>query len=430
MIMKLSLSLTAGVLLVSLVLPLAPTYAATSGASCPKAGATQTTGEKKFTCVKSGKKLVWNMGVALPKPVPTRTPVAAPTPSATASPTPMPSPTPSASSEPVVFVPPESPTSFENLYQNRKGIAYAAWLKTAELMNKSEARVPPFSTFIGPNTKPWYTGVEQTFNLVSKAFPTAKLPNNVLIIFYNFNDVSWAEEKLKTLISPWNYSDLNRNEGGHLVDSNCQAAVKDCLGAKEVTTADGLDLAIMLIGVPNNPGSEGGYGDPGTYENNTTGQLLAHEYFHALQREQLVGKNLSGNDWPPRWVVEGSAYFIQNAIVNSVDFKKYSNWRQIAVGDYIKQKGISTEFVTDFMDLSHYSDAWNGFSGDWNYFLGARIIETLVALKGPESIISFYKLMGEGKGFEYSFKNVYGANYQDVVPIIAKAVAENWKSKD
>lgn len=60
-------NLTAAVLLISIALQLAPSYAAPSGASCPKAGATQTTGGKKFTCVKSGKKLVWNKGVALPR---------------------------------------------------------------------------------------------------------------------------------------------------------------------------------------------------------------------------------------------------------------------------------------------------------------------------------------------------------------------------
>jgi hypothetical protein len=174
----------------------------------------------------------------------------------------------------------------------------------------------------------------------------------------------------------------------------------------------------------------GNYGDPGTYENNTTGQLLAHEYFHAIQREEFVGKNLSQNDWPPAWVREGSAYFIQNAIINSGDFKKFWNWREIAVGDYIKNHGITADFVSDFMNLKHYSDNWNSFSGDWNYFLGARIIETLVSIKGPESIMSFYQSMGEKKGFETSFKNTFGANYQDVIPIIAKSVAENWKNKN
>ena len=58
-------------LLLSLV---APVQAATpkAGAKCPKAGSTATASGKKFTCIKSGKNLVWNKGVAIkaaaPKP--------------------------------------------------------------------------------------------------------------------------------------------------------------------------------------------------------------------------------------------------------------------------------------------------------------------------------------------------------------------------
>jgi hypothetical protein len=381
--------------------------ASKAGTSCTKAGSKIVSAGKSYTCVKSGKKLVWDKGSLL-------SPATSPSPVA-------------------VEIPSVLPTSFENLYQNRTAIAYAAWSKTGETMKVSEARIPTVKTFIGPNTKPWYSEVEKTFALVSRAFPTAKLPANALVFYYNFTDVLWAEDKLKTLISDQTYTNLNRNEGGHLLDSNCQAQFKDCLGAKEVTTYDGLDIAILLIGVSKNPGMAtvggGTYGDPGTLENNTTGQLLAHEYFHALQREEQIGKNLSQTDWPPRWVTEGSAYFIQNAVINSGDFGKYSNWRKIAVGNYIKEKGITEEFVTDFMNLSHYSDNWSTFEGDWNYFLGSRIIETLVALKGPGSIIDFYKLMGQGKGFEYSFDNVFGIAYKDAVPIIAKTVADNWKTK-
>lgn len=79
----------------------APSFAAVkAGAKCTKAGATSTTGGKKYTCVKSGSKFVWNKGVAVKaaakpnlnpvfKPV-EPTPTAPPTP--TASPTPTPTP--------------------------------------------------------------------------------------------------------------------------------------------------------------------------------------------------------------------------------------------------------------------------------------------------------------------------------------------------
>jgi hypothetical protein len=65
-----------GLLAVAVVLLLAlvtPLQAATpkAGAKCTKVGATVTAAGKKFTCVKSGTKLVWNKGVAVkaaPKP--------------------------------------------------------------------------------------------------------------------------------------------------------------------------------------------------------------------------------------------------------------------------------------------------------------------------------------------------------------------------
>ena len=50
-----------------------PTIAATpkAGAVCSKAGLTATASGKLFTCIKSGKKLVWDKGVTIPKPVTT-----------------------------------------------------------------------------------------------------------------------------------------------------------------------------------------------------------------------------------------------------------------------------------------------------------------------------------------------------------------------
>ena len=78
----------------------APVQAATpkAGAKCTKIGATATAGGKKFTCIKSGSKLVWNKGVAVKPPTPVATPTATPTPQP--MPTPSPSPTPEPSPAP------------------------------------------------------------------------------------------------------------------------------------------------------------------------------------------------------------------------------------------------------------------------------------------------------------------------------------------
>jgi hypothetical protein len=48
------------------------------GAVCQPVGKTQVVGTKKFTCVKSGKKLVWNKPVTVKKPTPSPTPTSTP----------------------------------------------------------------------------------------------------------------------------------------------------------------------------------------------------------------------------------------------------------------------------------------------------------------------------------------------------------------
>ena len=62
-----------------------------AGAKCAKAGSTQTFNQKKFTCIKSGKKLVWNRGISIKGFTATQS----------ASPTPTPTPTPTATMQTV-----------------------------------------------------------------------------------------------------------------------------------------------------------------------------------------------------------------------------------------------------------------------------------------------------------------------------------------
>ena len=56
------------VLIAVTLLGVSPAIAVTkAGAKCSKAGATATSAGKKYTCIKSGKNLVWNKGVTIKK---------------------------------------------------------------------------------------------------------------------------------------------------------------------------------------------------------------------------------------------------------------------------------------------------------------------------------------------------------------------------
>ena len=73
-----------------------------AGATCKKIGTTKVSKGKTYTCIKSGKKKVWDKGVATAAPQPTVSPTPLPTPSPTPQPTitPSPEPTPAATPTP------------------------------------------------------------------------------------------------------------------------------------------------------------------------------------------------------------------------------------------------------------------------------------------------------------------------------------------
>jgi len=108
---RLTILLTA-VIIGVLLAPSSTAAAPVTGKACSKLGQTQLYQFKNYTCIKSGKKLVWSKPVAVapiaptptatptpsvtptPTPTPTQTPTPTPTPTQTQTPTPMPTPTP------------------------------------------------------------------------------------------------------------------------------------------------------------------------------------------------------------------------------------------------------------------------------------------------------------------------------------------------
>ena len=105
-------------LALGILIPFVPAFSAPTpkaGAICAKQGITQTYSGKKYTCVKSGKKLVWYKGVVIKKAAPTPTPsssIPTPTPTPQVTPTPEFSPTVSASQTPTTISSPTPSNSF------------------------------------------------------------------------------------------------------------------------------------------------------------------------------------------------------------------------------------------------------------------------------------------------------------------------------
>ena len=140
------------VLSLSLVTSQVSVAAVKPGTKCSKAGATSTSNGKKYTCIKSGKKLVWKKGVVVAKPKP----VASPTPEPTATPTPTPTPTPS-STQTVAPTPtptvPSTPLVFSDVCAKDPEVP-AEWASYQEFALKTFRCARPYSCLLYTSPSP------------------------------------------------------------------------------------------------------------------------------------------------------------------------------------------------------------------------------------------------------------------------------------
>jgi hypothetical protein len=299
-------------------------------------------------------------------------------------------------------------------------------------MSANAGKVPPLDVLIGPNTKPWSSNHEEVVKQVSQAFPNQITPKKVYVIFHNFSDQSWAESKIKEIVTADEFSQWIRDDGG--LASNCQPDLKDCLGAKAWNLRNN-EIAFALMGVSNQVGmlevNGSKYGNPGVAEANQKGMVLAHEYLHNLQFGPIsLAQSLQRSDFPPAWIREGTATLVQNAVINSASYEKFMSYRSVSLGELIERQGIEEEFIKNFLSQKGWiaEPNWGGVSPDWSYQLGNRVMEALVSIGGTDSLLEIHNLMSKKTGFDAMFKTIYGISFEEAVPVIAKALAANWKA--
>ena len=315
------------------------------------------------------------------------------------------------------------PTTFQEAISKRKCISFAAWQRMAT-RKESTTALAQVEVLIGPNTKPWFGRIPNAVQSVVQLFPNSELPQMSYFIYYNFKDSSWAKKKLQSLVSANEYENFLRNENGKVTESNCEEARKECFGSKALTAGSG--NGFVLLGVPNALNN----GDPVSDYRFKTGMLEAHEFFHLLQDIPLVGKDLEPSDWPPGWVTEGGAEYIQNGATNKGSFKKYLDFRAGDSSNLYQMKWLYTEkYLAEYLRQSISETRGSQYDSWLSYTLGSRFIEVLVAIRGQESLLKLNYELSSKIGFAKAFENVYGISWNKAVPILAKVVASDLAEK-
>lgn len=360
-----------------LAFPITPSQAAVkAGDTCKKAGVKSVAAGKTFTCIKSGKKFVWDKGVAVTKPTVVSTP------SATPSATPTPAPTPE-----IVYA---------TLWEKYK------WSKPTSSASIATAATEKFKTYSATNRSPSTTvkivaqeGVDANLlkwvtdgsSFASKVFAYPQLSAPFVAVIAK--DKEFAEKAY--------------NENGYTRDAKSLANYFDKVPAhggppntynNTMITSKGL-LVSDKIGMMQMPG---------------------HETFHFIQ-QSIAGTSATpdGMGIAPQWFWEGPAVFVGLQTANHLSLADYATEGRI----FAVKRSISGPVKS--LKLSEVTK--NDGSSD-PYGIGAIATEFLVANIGMEKFMDIYNNLGKNMKFTDAFKAGTGVELADFYTMFEEVRAD------
>ncbi len=371
-----------------------PLYAAApkAGAKCTKKSATATSGGKLFTCIQSGKKLVWNKGVAIKKPMP----VASPTP--TTSPTPINKPTPT-----ITPTPTATPLVINPLAKQAFDIIQSAKRENGNLILTYEIQnfVPSdIAETVRRNTESavriYSVFVESTRQVIIHIYTEKDLPNmSGRDMFKNRSDLQfftdWWGKDLSVVNSAFGYPGSYLKEGCSAGGQASCAGKAGHAGVAYPSRATSKTLDAFNLSV------------------------VPHEFFHVIQDiyrykgEPAYFVTEESKDFSmPSLFREGGATFMQ--MVASHDelnqseavFKIAKEWMLKEYSGEITALVTPEDLVTLLVKLE------NGDRSPRSYALGAAFHEWLLVNHGLDKFIALTKSHVIGKSFKVLFAETYG----------------------
>ena len=326
------------------------------GTKCTKLGQTSTSAGIKYTCVKSGKKLVWNKGVAVKKAAPV------PTPSATATPTSTPTPTPTASEPPKT----SDPFSVYGMDAERFKAVDEYGAKLVSTRKKDAASI--ISILETPNDE---TVIRMTqnaqfaYSVYEQFMPLGFAPKWIV-----GESENWLRSQIKDC--PNLAANLRPNSGA----ATCRLTL--VWRAIKVRDDDIMRNTMLVQG--------------------------GHEIFHLYQQE------LWGQYWAvtPLWLREGTASLAMGIILTHFeDRKSFPEYGAAQKFDGNPKDRNSCEAALDKWEKNPTAQDFGSYNG-CEYGLGMLMNEFLI-MKGYtlKDTLDVVKLIGTGIDFPTAFQQVY-----------------------
>jgi hypothetical protein len=323
---------------------------AKAGAKCVKVKSTQIVGTKKFTCVKSGSRLIWNRGFDVTRP-------AVPSPANTSKP----------------FVPWTTDAT-------AKEISDAAQKNFREWA-KAQANSPLNHQFIieegvFPDRAKSLTAADITGSKLFSQFFSTK---SITVIGSSFD---WVVQKLNSLGGNFTNCSLTFVQGAHY-----------CF--------DGIALQGMVV-------LSDKQFDPFNLRRDGS-SLLAHEYFHLVQSQlanpdrYMIKDGSSATEYLfPAWLVEGSAEFTGYSVAALSMGSEYWQGRE-TMDTPINRNSLEDAEIRTFLGTQP-----NGPIDP--YGIGRMATEYLVASVGFQKVLDVFASFKETRNFEKSFERATGVS--------------------
>ncbi|MEN9325233.1 MAG: hypothetical protein RL414_987 [Actinomycetota bacterium] len=340
--------------MIPMVLVASNSYAAVkAGSACTKVGTKSVSGGKSYTCIKSGKKLVWSKGVVVAKPSIVK-----------------PTPDPSASAIPV-------------------SVAFTPWASSFVTEDMTKAALSSTSAYLGivkPSNAYTYT-VDPAITESDRTWITKMLD------YTNgaFSDVLQGRVKVYLGTTHEWSATVMRAAGDWVGDPKGPYPCSD--GTRDAYCA-GENIALMIYSDIYKPNSNYRW-DVGRRS------TPAHELFHTVQFA-LGGRNLGPDDPAhiPRWLMEGSANYFGYFIVDTLGIDSYGSGRG-------NQVSMNRAYKT-IVPLVEYDN----FTSD-PYGIGQAATEYLIASVGFENFLNIWRFTKSEGTFAKGFAKATGIELSD-----------------
>jgi len=369
------------VLLVSMLLVVSNSYAAVkTGSVCSKAGIKSVAAGKTYTCVKSGKKLVWDKGVLVPVSKPATIDAG--------------------------VVKPQEPSTVKG-----EVATFEPWSTSASAKDVNDAAQANFRAWAAQQTK-----INPNHHLVLEAGLTNSRVSNFTAadklgsrLFGQF-----FPDKYYTIIGAnreWVVSKLNAS-GGIYTDCSFNAGNNGLDYCHDAGYTQGYVISTDVNFQPNNPGSDGT-------------ALIAHEYFHAVQNRMsaMVGKMTvrEGQDFSkhlfPAWFQEGSANFVGFSVAALAMDTTYWVGREAMFKYAPPESSINKNLLKDY----EIRNGPGNNSPTYPYITGQLASEFIVASVGFQKFLDIWINFQQTQDFDESFRKSIGISLDDFYQKFEKA---------